>query len=68
MSKQVPFIQVMITVAEVGEMAREVGDLPQDFDPVTWLEENHADLTIVATEAVKEVIYEALVGRPGTIH
>jgi len=49
-------------------MAREVGDLPQDFDPVTWLEKNHADLTIVATEAVKEVIYEALVGRPGTIH
>ena len=68
MPKQVPFIQVIITATEVGEMAREVGDLPQDFDPVTWLEENHDELTIMATETVKEVIYEALVGRSGTIH
>jgi hypothetical protein len=62
MSRHVPSILVMITAAEVGEMAKakEIGDLPPDFDPATWLEENHADLSIVATEAVKEVVYEAL--------
>ena len=60
MTQQVPSIQITITASEVGEMAQEVGNLPQDFDPATWLEENAADLTIVATEAAKEVVYEAL--------
>lgn len=60
MARNVPSILVMITAAEIGEMAKEVGDLPQDFDPATWLEEHHADLTAAAAEAVNEVIYEAL--------
>jgi hypothetical protein len=60
MARRVPFISVMITATEVGEMAQEVGNLPHGFDPAIWLEENRADLTVVATEAVKEVVYEAL--------
>ena len=60
MTQQVPSIQITITASEVGEMAQEVGNLPRDFDPATWLEENAADLTIVAAEAAKEVVYEAL--------
>jgi hypothetical protein len=60
MLQHVPCILVMISATEVGEMAQEVGNLPQDFDPATWLEENRIDLTIVANEALKEVVYEAL--------
>jgi len=60
MPRHVPRILVMITATEVDEMAQEVGYLPQDFDSAIWLEENRAELTVVATEAVKEVVYEAL--------
>jgi hypothetical protein len=60
MARRVPFISVMITATEVGEMAQEVSNLPHGFGPAIWLEENRADLTVVATEAVKEVVYEAL--------
>ena len=49
-------------------MARELGDISEEFDPAIWLEDNRAELTVLATEAVKEVIYEALAGGSGTIH
>jgi hypothetical protein len=60
MARRVPFISVTVTATEVREMAEEVGYVSQDFDPALWLEENRVDLTVVATEAVKEVVYEAL--------
>jgi len=60
MARRVPFISVTLTATEVREMAEEVGYVSQDFDPALWLEENRVDLTVVATEAVKEVVYEAL--------
>jgi len=60
MTQHVPSILVTVTASEVAEMAQEVGNLPQDFDPAAWLEENAGDLAVVATEAVREVVYEAL--------
>ena len=55
-----PFITIVITLVEVAKIAETIEGLTEDFDPATWLEENRAAVTIVATEAVKDVVYEAL--------
>jgi hypothetical protein len=55
-----PQVVVVVTPAEVREIAETVEALPENFDPATWLEENRADIVIVATEAVKDVVFEAL--------
>ena len=60
MSRRDLFVLVTVTAAEVGEIAEQVDGLPEDFDPAVWLAENRTEITIVATEAVKDVIYEAL--------
>ena len=53
-------LEIVLGVDNLVFISIAVGNLPHDFDPATWLEENAADLTIVATEAAKEVVYEAL--------
>ena len=55
-----PRIVIIISPAEVNEIAQTISDLPSNFDPVEWLEETWADVSIVATEAVKDVVWEAL--------
>jgi hypothetical protein len=58
----VPQLTITITPKEVGEIAGFVTDsggvLPENFQPAAWLEANQADLAIVATEAVTNVVAE----------
>ena len=35
-------------------------NLPENFEPTRWLEENRGDIVILATEVLKDIIYEAL--------
>jgi hypothetical protein len=53
-------VVITITLAEVSEIAETVHTLPDDFDPAAWLAENREDIAIVATEAVRDVVWEAL--------
>jgi hypothetical protein len=55
-----PRVVIVISPALVGQIAKSVDRLPGDFDPATWLKENREDITIVATEAIREVVWEAL--------
>jgi hypothetical protein len=56
----VPRVTILITPADVLEVAETVASLPEDFEPVAWLIENLDNITLVAKEAVKDVLYEAL--------
>lgn len=53
-------VAIIVTLDEIKEIAQTVKSLPSDFDPATWLQENRQDIGIVATEAVRDVIWEAL--------
>ena len=58
--ERIPHLVIIITPTVVSEIAEEVEILPEDFEPTRWLEENRGDIVILATEAVKDIIYEAL--------
>lgn len=58
--ERIPHLAIIITPTVVSEVAEEVESLPENFEPTRWLEENRADIVIVATEAVKDIIHEAL--------
>ena len=53
-------VVVVVTSTLVSEIAETIEDLPGDFDPATWLEKNQEDISIVATEAIRDVVWEAL--------
>lgn len=55
-----PHVVIIITQADVSEIAETVESLPDNFDPLAWLEQNRIDLGIVVSEAVKDVIFDAL--------
>ena len=55
-----PYINITITPLDVMAIAAGVKTLAPDFDPVTWLEQNKKYVVIVATEAAKDIVYEAL--------
>ena len=61
-----PHVKIIVTPVEVGEIAELVvndgGVLPENFQPAEWLEANQADLGIVITEAIKDVLFDALEG------
>lgn len=58
--RHVTRVAIIVTLDEIKEIAQTVKNLPSDFDPATWLQENRQDIGIVATEAVRDVIWEAL--------
>ena len=62
----VPHVTITVAPMEVSEIAGFVADrggvLPEKFQPAAWLEANRADLAIVATEAVTNVVADALEG------
>ena len=63
---QEPHVEIIVTPVEVGEIAELVvndgGGLPENFQPAEWLEANRADLGILITEAVKDILFDALEG------
>ncbi len=58
--RHVTRVAIIVTLDEIKGIAQTVKRLPSDFDPATWLQENRQDIRIVATEAVRDVIWEAL--------
>jgi hypothetical protein len=62
----VPHVTITVTPTEVNEIAGFVADsggvLPENFQPAAWLKANRADLAIMATEAVTNVVADALEG------
>lgn len=61
-----PHVEIIVTPIEVGEIAELVvtdgGVLPEKFQPAEWLEANRADLAILITAAVKDILFDALDG------
>ncbi len=55
-----PHVVIIISPSVVGQIANSVKRLPGDFDPTVWLKEHREKIAIVATEAVREVVWEAL--------
>jgi hypothetical protein len=55
-----PNVVIVITPADVNKIAETIKGRPDNFDPVEWLEETWVDISIVATEAVKDVVWEGL--------
>lgn len=55
-----PRVVIVISPTVVGQIAKSVNRLPGDFDAAAWLKENREDIAIVATEAIREVVWEAL--------
>ncbi|HEY2532779.1 MAG TPA: hypothetical protein VGJ20_33430 [Xanthobacteraceae bacterium] len=55
-----PRVVIVISPTVVDQIAKSVDRLPGDFDPVAWLKENREDIAIVASEAIREVVWEAL--------
>ena len=55
-----PRVVIVVTPEHVNEIAETISELSSNFDPVEWLEETWGDISIVATEAVKDVVWEAL--------
>jgi hypothetical protein len=53
-------VVVVVTATIVGDIAKTIEDLPGDFDPVEWLDQNQQDISIVATEAIRDIVWEAL--------
>lgn len=58
--QKVTYCVVTLTFDEVSNIAAEVKVLPEDFDPVSWLEENFENIATLATAAVKDLVIEAL--------
>jgi hypothetical protein len=58
--QKVTYCVVTLTFDEVSNIAGEVKILPEDFDPVSWLEENFENIATLATAAVKDLVIEAL--------
>jgi len=58
--KDVACCVVTLTSTEVSKIAAEVKILPENFDPVSWLEENFESIATLATEAVRDLVIEAL--------
>ena len=54
-----PRVVIVVSPTVVGQIAKSV-KLPGDFDPAAWLKENRENIAIVATEAIREVVWEAL--------
>jgi hypothetical protein len=55
-----PRVVIVISPTVVGQIAKSVNRLSGVFDPAAWLKENREDIAIVATEAIREVVWEAL--------
>lgn len=53
-------VVLVVTSTVVSEIAKTIEDLPGDFDPVEWLDENQQDISIVAAEAIRDIVWEAL--------
>jgi hypothetical protein len=53
-------VVIVVTSTVVNEIAKTIKDLPTDFDPASWLQQNHANLSIVAPQAVRDVVWEVL--------
>jgi hypothetical protein len=51
---------ITITPSEVLKIARTIKEIPSSFDAVGWLEEKWEEISIVAQQAAKDVIWEAL--------
>lgn len=49
---------IVITPKEVREVAKKVEGLPANFDAAAGLEENRADIAIVAVAAVDDIVLE----------
>ena len=60
MVQRTAYCVVTLTSAEVGDIAAEVKNLPTNFDPVTWLENNLENIATLATAAARDIIIEAL--------
>ena len=60
MLHDLPYINITITPLDVVAIAEGIKKLPLNFDAVAWLERNKQDIQIVAMEAVKDIVYEAL--------
>jgi hypothetical protein len=58
--QKVTYCVVTLTSDEVSNIAAEVKDLPEDFDPVSWLEGNVDNIATLAPAAVKDLVIEAL--------
>ena len=63
-AEPVPHIAIIVTPQEIGEIAELVAEagleLPADFQPAAWLNAYRDDLRFLATEAVKDVVFDAL--------
>ena len=55
-----PRVAIIISPMVVGQIAKSLERLPSNFDPAAWLKQNRDPIAIVAAEAVKEVVLEAL--------
>jgi hypothetical protein len=54
------YILVTITPTEVGKIAAEVKASTENFDPVSWLEQNGESIATLATAALKDIVIEGL--------
>lgn len=60
MVQNIAYCVVALTSGEVSQIASEVKDLPKNFDPATWLENNLENIATLATAAARDIIIEAL--------
>ncbi len=62
--ESIPHVAIIVTPEGISELAALVVNvgaaLPADFQPAAWLHAHRVDLKILADEAVKDVVFDAL--------
>jgi hypothetical protein len=56
----VAYCVATLTSADVSRIAKEVKSLPENFESLSWLEQNFESIATLAAAAIRDIVIEAL--------